>query len=266
MKRTYIFTLVGLVLMGWTMMADSTAHGQASLSYSCSAQVHKAFETERIPAFTEATGIDVNVYVCSSGTAVNRLMNDYSDIASTARRLAFPAREHGYTETVFCKDPLAVIVHSDCPVTNITDKQLQGVFSRDIYNWKQLGGPDRPILLVVPGKNTAAYANFERQVMTRSDIVYDLITYTSTQVIDIVNRVQSSISFIAQGAVANQVGVRTMKINGLGIKDGGYPYYQEFSFVTKGAPRGAAKAFIDFASSEKGIEIIKKLGMTPVLP
>ena len=46
--------------------------------------------------------------------------------------------------------------------------------------------------------------------------------------------------------------------------DKNYPFYQEFSFITKGKPSGSAKSLIDHAFSDKGEEIIKKKGMVPV--
>jgi phosphate transport system substrate-binding protein len=268
MRRTGVATLIGFVtlLISWGMIRNSTVHAQEPLRYSCSAQIFEAFETERIPAFTEATGIDVELYICSSLMAVSRLMNARSDIASTTQRLSHRQLGHGYVETTFCRDPLAVIVNEQCRVTDISEKQLQGIFNRDISNWREVGGPDQPIMLIVPGKDTAAYQNFERQVMALGEIEYDLMTYLSTQVIDAVKRFPWSISFIAQGAVANQVDVIKMKINGLSIKDKDYPYYQQFSFVTAGTPVGVAQAFIDFVLSEKGIQLIKKKGMIPIVP
>ncbi len=264
--RTGLVTLMGFLTILIPLMGAPTVHSQASLRYSCSAQVFEAFETERILAFREATGINVELYICSSVAAVNRLMNDLSDIASTSQKLIYPPQEHGYVVTTFCKDPLAVIVNAQCPVADISEKQLQGIFSRKVRSWEELGGPDKPILLVVPGMNTAAYLNFERQVMTRGLIKNDIMTFTSTQVVDLVKRFPWSISFITRGAVVSQFAVRTLKINGLGTSDRSYPYHQEFSFVTKGSPVGPSKAFVDFALSESGIAIIKRRGMTPVLP
>jgi len=268
MKTTVMVALMVSVtiLIPWGVMADPAAHAEASLRYGCSAQVFEAFERERIPAFTEASGINVVAYICSSGEAVNRLKTCDSDIASSALKWTYPPREHGYMKIVFAIDPLAVIVNAQCPVIDISEDQLERIFSRAISNWRELGGPDQPIWLIVPGNNTAAYVNFQRQVMRRSDIVYNLMTYTSTQVVDAVERFPWSISFITQGAVSEKAGVKTMTINGLGTKEKNYPYHQEFSFIARGRPVGAAKAFIDFAFSAKGIDMIKSRGMTPVLP
>jgi ABC-type phosphate transport system substrate-binding protein len=58
--------------------------------------------------------------------------------------------------------------------------------------------------------------------------------------------------------------VHIIKIGGLTPKNDCYPYYQVFLFVTKGRPTGASKAFIDFAYSDAGKEIIKNRGMIPI--
>ena len=264
MKR--VLTGLIMVLTSWALMSHSPGHAQLPLRYSCSAQIFEAFETERIPAFTEVTGIDVELFITASDTAVTRLAHHFSDIASTTRRISDSQREEGYIATAFCKDPMAVIVNAQCPVGNISENQLQDVFARNISSWEELGGPDQPILLILPGKGTAAYLNFERQVMRRGEMVYDLMTHLSTQVINAVKRFPWSISFVTQGAVANQAGVKKLKINGISTENKDYPYYQEFSFVTKGKPLGDAKAFVDFARSKKGIAIVKNKGMVPVLP
>jgi phosphate transport system substrate-binding protein len=268
MKKTGFAILLGVAigLMCSGVMWGATGHAQETLEYSCSAQVYRAFEKYRIDRFTKATGIQVDLFIASSDTALNRLKNDFCDIASSAKKLDRSYLEQGYVETTFCRDPFAVIVNTKCRVDNISTKQLQGIFTGAISNWKELGGPEQGILLVVPGKNTAAYRNFEQQVVTRGEIVYDLMTYVSTEVIDVVKQFPGAISFICQGAISDETGIQKMKIEGLLPGDKDYPYFQEFSFVTKGKPVGAAKAFIDFAQSKEGRQIITDRNMIPVLP
>ena len=262
--RKYLFLATALFF--WLVLFDSSLYAQEKLRYSCSAQVYEAFEKERLDVFTKATGIPVDLFIASSSSSVNRLMYGYSDVASTARGLFYPLKESGYLETPFCRDPLAVIVNSSSPLNGVMEEQLVRIFSGDVNNWKSVGGPDEPIVVVIPAKNTAAFENFERMAMKKKDIRYDLMAYQSTLVIDVVRRFPSAISFIASGAIATTEGVKVLKVNGLSPKERGYPFYQEFYFVTKGKPEGAAKTFIDFALSEKGRAIIDKRGMIPVKP
>lgn len=234
------------------------------LRYSCSAQIYQAFENERLATYTEKTGIGVQLTVDSSYLSFLRLMNGLSDIASTAERLSRVHREIGFVETPFCKDPLAVISNSQCTVRNLTDEQLRDIFSGAISNWKEVGGLDKVIIRVVPGRETAAYRNFYRQVMLGRDIDHDVMTSKSTMVIELTRSIPGSISFIAQGAAAYRLeGIRIVKINGLAPGNSDYPYYQVFSFVTSGIPAGTAKKFIDFALSEGGKRIMLKRGMLP---
>ena len=131
-------------------------------------------------------------------------------------------------------------------------------------NWKGLGGPDERIIVVVPGTDTAAYRNFDRQAMRGEKIFYDFISYRSTMAVRAIERVPYSISFIGQGVVANQPGIKTLKINGRKPGEADYPYHQVLSFAVEGNPAGVAARFIDFTFSEKGQAIIKGKNMTPI--
>lgn len=253
-----------LLLTMCVLMPSGSSVAKEVLRYSCSAQVYEAFENERLEVFTSKTGIDVEVSIYSSYKAFFRLMNGYSDIASMARRLYPRHKGFGFIETPFCKDPLAVIVCPECPVTDFTDAQLRDIFGGTITTWKEVGGPDQPIMVIIPSEETAAYRNFSHKVMFSREMVYDIKTERSTMVIEAARRFPWSISFIAQGAaIYRHSGVKIARVNGLLPVDPNYPYSQVFSFVTKGRPAGAAKTFIDFALSELGRKLIANRGMAP---
>ncbi len=267
MKRAAIYALVlfTALLMAWALVPDSAVKAEQTLFYSCSYQVYEAFDKEKIEAFTKATGIKVNVSRASSPSAVYRLMYGYSDVASTSRELYAQHKDYGFTMIPFCKDPLAVITSADCGVDSLTEDQLQEIFSGDIKNWKEVGGPDLPILVIVPGTETAANKNFRRQVMKQKEIAYNFMTYDSTMAIEAVKYFPcGSVSFIGGGAVAHQKEIKTLKVNGLLPIEENYPYYQIFYYITKGEPKGAVKQFIDFSFSDVGQAIMKKNGMVPL--
>ena len=265
MKKNVVWFAVVLTVLLAEWVQPFPSMGQGKLRYSCSAQVYEAFERERLEAFNKATGMEVELYLTSSPVALERIMSGEADIAGVVRKRSQAYnKEPGMMEIPFSRDPLAIIVHPKNRLTNLSEEQLRDIFSKKISNWRQLNGPEEPILLVIPGKSTAAYENFGQMALKRKEIPFDVMTNLSTLALEVVKRFPSAISFVTQGAVAKTGGVKMVKINGVSPKDKGYPYYQEFSFVTKGKPAGGAKAFVDFALSEKGKAIIRDRGMVPL--
>ena len=234
------------------------------LRYSSSAQVRDAFGYEMMAAFSRETGVDVDLYTGSSDSAVNRLMSGYSDIASTVEDLGYRHQEYGYKQIPFCTAPLVVITNVQTPIRSITEKQLRAIFSGNILNWRELGGPDKPIIVVAPGKNTGAFKNFSLLALKRHDVRYDFMSYQSTMVSRIVKKVPWSISFITRGANTTDEAIKILDIGGISPESAKYPYTQTFSFVTKGDPQGAAKMLIDFSFSAKGQKIMRNFGMKPL--
>ena len=240
------------------------ANAKDELHYASSAQVYEAFGKEALVVFQRKTGIEVDTKVSSSAKAVQRLEYDFADVASTARRILPDRMEHGYVSIPFCKDPLVVIAHVQCPVESLTEDQLQDIFSGDLSNWKAVGGPDQAIVRVVPDENTSANKNFRRLVMKYKEIGYDIMTYRSTDSIVVTEKFTWAVSFVARGAVYGKPGIRIMKIDGRLPDDPGYPFFQVFHLVTKTRPTEPVSAFVDFVFSEEGRALIKKKGMIPV--
>jgi phosphate transport system substrate-binding protein len=255
--------VVAFILICSVAMPASITNADELLRYSCSVQINDAFKGA-MDSFSKKTGIKVNKYETSSSASVYRLMNGLSDLASTTRPLSFDQTDMGYVQIAFCKDPLSIIINSKNDVCDIFESQLRDVFSGKITNWKELGGSDQPIVVIVPEKDSGLYQAFDYAVMKGKAIDYDLIAKRSTMVINIVEEIEWGISFVSQGASIEDNGIQSIKINGLSPRDSCYPYYQMFLFVTKGKPVGAAKAFIDFAYSDAGQDIIKTRGMIPM--
>lgn len=254
-KRWMVAFLAVFLFFSPQLFAEDT------LRFSCSDQIYNAFSMEIIQDFSKSENITVDVYPTYSKCAMGRLVTGFSDVCAITHRLGYQMEAYGYVEIAFCRDPIAVITHESLSVKNISDKDFRNIFNRVITNWKELGGPDLKIILVIPGKNTEMYKNFYHLTMNRQPFQYDYIAYKSTKAIDLVECFPGAISFIARGAAIKEPGVSILNINGISPSQKDYPYYQTFSFVTKGTPEGTAKRFIDYALSEKGQKIIKERKM-----
>ena len=262
-----LIPLVSLFLIGGYGVASLPlpANATETLTLSCSAQVYEAFRGEYLEKFQEKTGIAVNVHVVSSWAAVSRLSNRVSDLAATAEGLDQRYKAEGMLESPFCRDALVVITHIQNPVRNLTEDQLRSVFSGAVTNWKQVGGPDHPIRVISPDKDTAAYRMFSGTVMRGTDIGYYLLTAQSTVAADVTRIYRGAVSFVNHGALQRKSGAaHVVQIDGLGPGDPGYPYHEVFSLVTRGKPEGSVKKFVDYAFSEDARRIFGARGMKPI--
>jgi len=253
------------LLVIWSIVPMTLANAGQGLRYSCSAQIYEAFENTRLDAFTKETGISFDLFLAASEACVYRVMQDMTDIASSTRELYQRYKDHGLIEIPFCKDPLAIITHKETPVNALTKRQLRQVFSGQVKNWKEIGGPDLPIILVVPGIETGAHKNFNRLVLQHNVIQYDYLTYKSTRVLEAIESLPlGAISFISRGAQITHTKTKVLSIDGEKPGDKNYPYYQIFYMVSKGEPTGTVKVFVDFIKSDKGKSIILERGMLPI--
>ncbi|QTA83038.1 PBM domain-containing protein [Desulfonema limicola] len=265
MKKTVsVFMFIIAITMYCVFIPGTEGYAEESLKFSCSAQIVEAFGADILTAFTEQTGIDVNIYKSSSDSAVNRLMSGYSHIAGSMKKLRYNYRQGQYVQIPFCKDNLAVIVNVSVKVNNLSEAQLQDIFTKAVTNWKEVGGADKKIIVVVPAKETASHQNFKDQAMKGKEIVYDFMSEQSAEVIDAVRTIPGAVSFITQGAVEKKGAVKTVSINNLSPRTSDYPYFQTMYLIAKKSHDKNVEKLIDFFKNENGKKIMKNKGMIPV--
>lgn len=257
--------VLGLFILFIFLGVKDFGYGKEVLHMATSAQIAHAFGMDVVKEFEQKHNIKVNVFICCSETALERLVNGFCDIACVAFRLPVKYREQGYVEIPFAKDPLAIIVNSKNSLKNITTSQIRQIFSHQITNWSVLiKGWESPIYTIIPNVRTALYKNFRIVVMQQIPISWDFKSYLSINVVKLVSNLENAIGFISNGALKNKKGIKKLKVNNKDVKAPDYPYFQTFSFVTKGLPNRNAKEFINAAMSKRGMEIIISKGMYPV--
>jgi phosphate transport system substrate-binding protein len=241
------------------------AHAEFVLEASCSSQITEAFGRETLEAFMNESGVKVKVHVASSSISISRLKNGFSNLAGTTTRISQDDRDAGLIEIPMCKDPLAVIVNSKSSVRNLTLQQIRDIFSGKITNWKEVGGKDQPIIIIIPGPSTGAYENFAKQAMGPYEIKDDLIAGEAVTALTGVRHVPGSISFITHSVAIQHKDVAVMNIDGLAPSDKAYPYSQTFSLVIKGDPGPMMKEVIKYLMSDKAKQRMILRGITPIV-
>jgi phosphate transport system substrate-binding protein len=95
----------------------------------------------------------VKVFVSGSGsgTGLKSLLDGTTDIADSSREAKEKemetAKGKGVVMTAhkIALDGIIPVVHPSMKINNITTEQLRNIYNGKITNWKDLGGPNRPI-------------------------------------------------------------------------------------------------------------------------
>ncbi len=110
-----------------------------------------------------------------SGTGIAALINGTVDIANASRQIKAEEVERAEAggifpvEHVIARDAIAVVVHPDNPVDELTIQQISAIFSGAITNWLDVGGEDRPIVLLSRESNSGTHVFFLEQVVRQGD-------------------------------------------------------------------------------------------------
>ncbi|MCS7297258.1 MAG: PstS family phosphate ABC transporter substrate-binding protein [Bacteroidia bacterium] len=131
-------------------------------------------------AFAEAflssgSNLLISVTGGGSGVGVAALLNEDTDVAMTSRplklaeRLKFQQRGKALIEDTIAWDVLAICVHKSNPIRRLTRAQLAEIYTGRVRNWKELGGPDLPILPYSRESSSGTFEFFREHVLRGQD-------------------------------------------------------------------------------------------------
>ena len=211
---------------------------------------------------------DVRVITGGGGTAVGitSVNNGLVDIGAASRELK--ADEAQLMKHLLARDGIAIITSPDNPVSGLTKDEARKIFGGVITNWKDVGGSNHTITLVVREEGSGTRTAFEEMVMAKPEPAV-LVTNRALQqntnvgIRTYVAGNKYAIGFISFGYVTSSV--KALAIDGIAAtaenaKAGTYPVVRPLYFLTKEAPTALVKQFIDFCLSAEGQAIVAEEG------
>lgn len=221
---------------------------------------------------------DVTVAVTGggSGTGISALIGGTCDLAASSRPMS--AKEHGQVEVEEWKvglDGLAVVVHTKNPVRQLTMEQLAGVFSGKIQNWKDVGGPNRRIVLLSREVNSGTHVYFKEHVLGKGqEFAPEALMLPSSQAIaDEVANNPDAIGYYGMGylnpknapvAVAQTPKDPYVTPSIDSVRSNSYPVSRPLFFYSRKEPSALVKAFLEFTLSPEGQTIVKETDFVPI--
>jgi len=215
----------------------------------------------------EHPNVRVDVMGGGSGLGIRSVSQDIIAIGTSSKNLKTSEKD-GLIEYPLGREGIVVAVNLNNPVNSLSKSQLKDIFSGNITNWKEVGGPDAKINLVVREDGSGTRSAFEDLVMNKTKVKSDAIVQTSTESIKVaVKQDPNAIGYISLAHMTPDV--KALKIDGVSpsietIKDGSYKLQRPFLFVTNGEPEGPVKEFIEWCLGPEGQEIVKDEKIVPV--
>lgn len=211
-------------------------------------------------------GVTINVQGGGSTAGVMSVRGGAADIGSSSRELR--KEEKDLKEIIIAWDGIAVIVHPGNKVQDLSLSQLRDIFAGRIKYWSELGWVHKHIHFVTREEGSGTRNAFEEMVMHKVSISDEALVQDSNgSVREIVAHDPCAIGYISYGIVDQRV--KALKIDGIEpnletIKKKRYKLTRPFLFVTRVAPQGLAKDFIEFVLSSEGQKILEKEGFVGI--
>jgi phosphate transport system substrate-binding protein len=211
---------------------------------------------------------DVQITIGGGGSSVGvtSVKNGTVDIGAASREIK--EEELPIVKHLLARDGIAIVVKPGNPVTALTKAQVRDIFGGVITNWKDVGGPDHAIDVVVREAGSGTRAAFEEMVMAKPEPAVAIVSTALQQnsnggVKQVVGGDSYAIGFISFGYVDSTV--KALSIDGIdataeNAKSGTYPIVRPLYFLTKEEPTGLVKDFIDFCLSDAGQAIVADEG------
>ena len=164
-------------------------------------------------------------------------------------------------------DGIAIAVHKDNPVSDLTQEQIAKIFTGEITNWSEVGGQDQAITVLGREASSGTRDGFEAIFGVEGEAKY-AAELTSTG--EVLNRVASdpaAVGYISLASVSPSI--KAVKVDGVeatdeNILNGTYKVSRPFiQIYKKGTDSELVKAWFDFIKSDEGKQVIEDVGLIP---
>lgn len=230
---------------------------------------------------------DVRISVTGggSGTGIAAMINGTTEIANASREIKpeelAAAKANGFDPIQFtvARDAIAIVVHPSNPVQSLTLQQLSDIYTGKITRWTQVGGENRPIVLLSRESNSGTYVYFLENVIrlgdSKSTLLFssDTLLMPSSQGISVeVQSNPNAIGYDGLGyvtpeqkvlAVASGAGQSAVLPSAASVNAGTYPISRPLYMYAARPPAGELKAYLDWVMHD-GQALVTQLGFVPL--
>lgn len=145
-----------------------------------------------------------------------------------------------YKSWVIGKDLVKVLINRDVTVTTLSKAQLASILTGKAKNWSEVGGEDKPIVVILASQLPATQALVQKQIMDGAEYTKDAVQVTSAE--DLKNRIirnTGAVGFGAQSQIDHLINAPT-------VPEVGRP----ITLITKGEPTEAVQTLLNYIKGD----------------
>jgi phosphate transport system substrate-binding protein len=211
-------------------------------------------------------GVIINVQGGGSTAGIRAVREEAADIGISSRELK--GEEKDLKRIVIAWDGIAIIVHPENKVKDLSLSKLRDIFAGKIKFWSELGWVHKRIHFVAREEGSGTRNAFEEMVMHGVSISDEaLVEDSNGSVREVVAQDPHAVGYISYGIVDQRVkalGIDGIKPNLEAIKEKTYKLTRPFLFVTNKEPRGLTRDFIESVLSPEGQKILEREGLVGI--
>ncbi len=237
-----------------------------------------------------APAVEVEVSGGGSGVGLAALLKGAVDVANASREIKPSELEQAQKNTgkqpkgfTVGYDALAVYVHKDNPLSDITIEQLADVFAEGgrVNRWSELGikipgVADDTIVRVSRQSSSGTYEFFREHVLGNRDFRLGSRDLNgSKEVVELVGSTLTAIGYSGMGyatpavkklKLASKPGQPAVEASIANATSKAYPLARSLHVYTLGEPQGEVKKYIDWILSDAGQKVVADSGYVPLPP
>lgn len=233
-----------------------------------------------VPTLKEAyvaqhPGVSFEIAAEGSATGIAAIIDGTADIGMSSRRArstevsAASAKGKNLKPIIVAHDAMAVVVHANNPITKLTLRQVEQIFTGDVKDWSAVGG--KPAKISIYTRNTASgtYADWKEMAMKKREYASaSQKMLGNEQIVAEVAKNPNGIGYVGL-AYLKAEGLKVVAIDGIvpskeTVLSKKYPYARPTFYYTNGEPTGEAAKFVEFTLSDAGQKIVEQVGMVSI--
>lgn len=210
-----------------------------------------------------------------SGNGIKALIDGSTDIANSSRFIKDKevslAVEKGRYPVPFAVayDCIVPVVHPSNTLTNITTDQLKRIYRGQVKNWKEIGGPDSPVVVISRDTSSGTYEVWAEKVLHGEKVFPGALLQASNgAIVQTVSKNKNAIGYIGIGYISSEV--KALKVDNITgtpetTLNGTYPISRALFMFTPGWPTGDTLNFINYVlHPQKGQKYVAEAGFVPL--